>query len=923
MNLFHQKALFPIVLSSFLLLTACSQKTTEEYLISAKLHLEDGNHKAAIVELKNAIKQSPEHPEARLNLGSIYLEQKNFESAIKEFKRALDNGYDEGSVIPSLVKALYLTEGFDEIRSLYYLPNDIEDPAFNETIYYLFRALIESDDLDGAKSLVRDISMKGDVYGFIIKGLLSALDGDGDKAIEHLMVAINLEPENAEALKLLGNIYVSEGMVDHAIEVFDEYLVFYPYDINTTFLLTSYLVKKNKFTEAKQYIDILSDKLKEPPVTLFKLKGLVQASLGDYKSAQESFDRVMHESSNDLRFDLAAGTTSYVLGQYEKAIIYLSRVTEKLPPNHVANKILAASKLQVGEVETAINEVLGMEYINKEDIALLSSASLAAMTVGDMKSASGLIDKLKPVVSEPKDQMRLGMLQISVGSQEGLTNMEQSIDKKPTKEGYRILARAYAVNNKKEKLKALIEPWISHAPDDVEPYLILASIDKQKEQFKSAEGHLKSAYEIDESNTAVLLAMADLYTKSKRPNDALRVTEELLKNHPNHASGLAMQYSLLKDQGRSGDVMSKASKELDKNEENNTLRLTVASMYASEGRFDKSLSIISDLKFNKSTSRSAWALKSKLLVKQGKADELKSHYKDWMDAQPDSRQAVVGALLLHEFKSEYKEGLLLAESFLSEKDDKQVWLMKSYLHSALGQVKRSKSAFENAGDGADKTSMANAIFARNNLHAGKESEARRFALRRYEDTQNTKDLMFLLGLYKKADMEKEYEHTLLGFIENNPDSTASRALIAEHKMRTDRLASIAEYERIISTQPKHVLALNNVAYLYQLEGNNKKALDYARRAFDLLPSNVVIADTLAQSLIGADRVSEAIRIYRRFSIKGNTEVSEDLYMNYVEALLANGQVSLAKRVVESRTLTDEAVVSRLKSIMPLLDKGEL
>ncbi|MCP3928864.1 MAG: tetratricopeptide repeat protein, partial [Bacteroidetes bacterium] len=95
-----------VALSLFVFLTACSQqKTAEEYIQSGQALMASKEWKGAIIEFKNAVKQSPENAEARALLGKAYVSTVSTNAALKELKRAIDLGYDKNAVLLALGKA--------------------------------------------------------------------------------------------------------------------------------------------------------------------------------------------------------------------------------------------------------------------------------------------------------------------------------------------------------------------------------------------------------------------------------------------------------------------------------------------------------------------------------------------------------------------------------------------------------------------------------------------------------------------------------------------------------------------------------------------------------------------------------------------------------------------------------------------------
>ncbi len=87
-----------------LLLPTYSQ--AKDYVKSAEEYLSENDVSAAVIELKNAIKEDPQQALPRFMLGEIHLSEGRFANAEKEFSRALEYGYDPNVVLPLLARSL-------------------------------------------------------------------------------------------------------------------------------------------------------------------------------------------------------------------------------------------------------------------------------------------------------------------------------------------------------------------------------------------------------------------------------------------------------------------------------------------------------------------------------------------------------------------------------------------------------------------------------------------------------------------------------------------------------------------------------------------------------------------------------------------------------------------------------------------------
>ena len=71
-------------------LSACSeQKTTQEYIAASKVYVENLEYDAAIIEIKNAVRQAPKNGEVRYYLAQAYIGQGSYLNAEKELNKAV------------------------------------------------------------------------------------------------------------------------------------------------------------------------------------------------------------------------------------------------------------------------------------------------------------------------------------------------------------------------------------------------------------------------------------------------------------------------------------------------------------------------------------------------------------------------------------------------------------------------------------------------------------------------------------------------------------------------------------------------------------------------------------------------------------------------------------------------------------------
>jgi Tfp pilus assembly protein PilF len=149
-------------------------------------------------------------------------------------------------------------------------------------------------------------------------------------------------------------------------------------------------------------------------------------------------------------------------------------------------------------------------------------------------------------------------------------------------------------------------------------------------------------------------------------------------------------------------------------------------------------------------------------------------------------------------------------------------------------------------------------------------------------------------------MSQQATQTMETYLQTAPADHQSRLQLASlyQKMGSNKQA-ITHYETI-TTAIEHVVALNNLAWLYWLD-NSDKALATAAKAYQLMPEQAAITDTYGWIMLHKGDKSKALELIRK-AISSNP-TNPDIRYHLAKALDVNGDKAQAKKVVD-RLLRD-------------------
>ena len=149
-----------------------------------------------------------------------------------------------------------------------------------------------------------------------------------------------------------------------------------------------------------------------------------------------------------------------------------------------------------------------------------------------------------------------------------------------------------------------------------------------------------------------------------------------------------------------------------------------------------------------------------------------------------------------------------------------------------------------------------------------------------------------------------------------PDSREAKRQLAGAYLSAGQLdRAQRHHEQLLEQLPDDVDLMNNAAWIYQRRGD-PRALDTARRAFQLAPDRVDVLDTYGSVLLEAGRPDEALKVLRKAQVRAAdnpwvryhtalalAELGRDGEARELLAALLSSDTSFEKRT-EARALLD-------------------
>lgn len=369
----------------------------------------------------NSLLLDAENPITHYHMGNIAQIQKQFNEAFQHFQKAYN--YDPSVLhLSALAYSALKAEKFENATTLYKTLCVIH-PEKQNFQYNLACALVELKQYKEAITILKKLVVTNPksttmaeklaevflalgevrdaqlVYELLIKkgkvspqtyykyALICRRAHDMDKAVKIFKKVIELEPENANAHKDLGVIYLTQRLFDYARDEFETALKLAPEDLRINFEFANFLYATADYIGAKALYERVTQNLTDNAQCYF-YQGLNYLALNELENAQKSFENSRRIEQNDLNtYHLAR--TNFYLHNYEKAIELLNELEVQ---DIDAQNLMALTLYELGSYEGAISIYKKILEKFNENINIMLSLAKCYIKINNKEEALNAIN---------------------------------------------------------------------------------------------------------------------------------------------------------------------------------------------------------------------------------------------------------------------------------------------------------------------------------------------------------------------------------------------------------------------------------------------------------------------------------------------------------------------------------------------------
>lgn len=902
----HLSAAFTVSLAIVVscALSGCEKFThySESELIQRAKDFEDkGNLKGSIIELKNVIQKNPNNPQARLLLGQIYLKKGMGHEAEKELTQAEKLGVSHESIQIPLGEALLLMGEYPRVLSEIQPTEKTTAPNLAYIQQLHADALLKQGKLKEACDLFRQSLDTYSGHSPTYWGLAqcAVADGDLNKAREWLNVALKLKMNQAKTWIFMGNLEQLQKNSQNSLAAYTQALRLEPNNLEALLNRAALYMALRQPQPAQMDVEKVS-RLAPRAFTTYYLQGLLNFEQKKFPEARDAVQKVFQITPDHMPSVLLAGATAYSLGSYQQAESYLNRFLANFPQHGYARKVLAATQLKQKHPDKALQTLSPLLAAYPEDAAALALAGEAYLISGESSKAAQYLQKASAMdAGNSSIRTQLALSHLSMGdNQLGIAELAKAaaLDPNPQKadvllvmvhlshkEYDKALAaidalekkthataatqtmRGSALLGKKDlsRSRSSFEQALALDPTYFPAAATLAQLDLLEKKPDNARKRFERILEKDKNNLQAMMALAELAAFQKQEQEYISWLEKAAKAHPQAITPQAMLVRHYLMRNESGKALALANEVVNEYPDNPVALDLLGSAQLAVN--DKTAAINTFSKMVQKAESSPEAL-NRLASAQFADNQFtatRATLNQALKQLPNHLPSLKALIQLEMKENKPEKALQLARQIQNQFPDAPVgYETEGDIYQYQKQTPQAVKAFEQA--------MAKGA--------------------------GTSALIKLHRVYSLAGNAQQAEAALTKWMQQHPNDLVARVYAAEYYTGIGRNQdAITQYQTILQQKSGNAMLLNNLAYLYQREGD-QRARPTAEQAYQMAPDQPAIQDTLGWILVQQGQAQQGLGFLRKaISI---VPANPAIRFHYAVALTHTGDKAAARKEFE-------------------------
>lgn len=822
----------------------------------------------SVNELKDQLLEDPGNLEARLQLGSIYLESGNIVSAEKELLLAQRLGAPLEKVAEQLL-GIYITQRkYDEIRA-YLDKYKTEIPTLQATFYAFdgFVKLSEQNNVAAYQLFIKARELDKNNTRAVL-GLASyyVIESRHDQAIELLSEYLDHDNENQQALLLRAGVLRQAGNLDAAEKDYAAILKLDPEHTQANLAMALLNLSRNNPDAVLAVLDNFSARLQQSPIVQY-LRGLSWYLKNDFNLAEKSLQEVLINVPDHPQTHLLSGVIYYHREKWQLAEDHLSRANHSFRNNPSIVKLLSATYLKLRQpvkAENLLNDLLAsIEHPDAQIYSLLGAVYLQKQDNNKAQAMFSRAIEIAPEQSDFKVQLAFGLL-AEGDTSKAISELESAVDLGEEKiQTDTLLMLSYLKAGNSKKAIALGKDMQAKYSNSPLPYNLTGLAYMTAGHYEQADLAFSNALKKDSSFEMAALNRAKNALLSGDKNKAKKLFNELLKINSENVTALLALAELSVPKDTPEQRIKYLQKVLALQPGHVIAASKLAEIQLRNSQPLQALSVLSDVSESAAATAEVLKLKGIAQFDAGRTRQAITTLKQLVALMPENLQAnfLLGrAYLQNNNLAEAKRHFTVASKADPEYEQPMLWV-------ALGEValKESSNAraleiteslIESGHDLAVIYDLRALAFQAQGLR----NEALLFFDKAYTRQPTRQRLIRLASLNRNLGNAGKAEMLLRAWVKDHAEDVDTQIMLAVLLQQNGQNSkAIKVYEAALKTHSENAVVMNNLAWLYH-ESGDSRALRLAKKAYEKARTRPEIIDTYGWILFESGQHARALAI---------------------------------------------------------------
>ena len=879
-----------ILLILTLAITACSKKSTEQYIADAQAYLANEEVERAVIELKSAIVGAPRDIESRLLLGETYFQLSQFANAEKELETAKDLGATEENYFLLLVASQYYQNNFEEaqLTSEKYKGADPEIKSLARLYGYLSAIRID----DTPPSLPSELQKNALIVAQANQALIARRPS---RAIELTQqIDIKNSFEKVEVGIVRGIALMSLGRLEEAEQTYEKIVDFFPYYYFARFQLIEIQTQLNLLDKARENLTFLFEIKPDSALTHY-YSAMVHFKQNEFEKAFQAATLADSANISDIELNFVAGVSAYKIGKIESAYNFLNKNKNKVPSNHISNKILAEVSLKLGYAVEVIAEIGGLQLHSNSQAIVFSSAAIQEFQLGNFNQAIEYIEQAKQASPEdPVVLLREGLMKLSVNDQSGIDSLAKSIEyDESIDESWLLLAEAYLRSGENQAAIALAKKWQERNKIDgmnLEGYLRL-----KMGELPEATNIFMSILEQEPEHSGATRYLMLIHAQNGEFVEAKNFAAQLVKQNPKSLANLISYVNLFLGSNDANSAEAFLTEQIEANPKNQEAIVAKSMLLSWDKKYDDALDLL--IKKGDPSRDLIQKTKGDLYSFLRRYDKAIDEYTAWLKKDFRNPDAWFKKIQAVRDKGSVEQGLLTTTDALKYfPNDPRLIGMRAHFLILNGKISEAKKVMQDLTEFEDKLPIVNYYKGHIALEEGQYQTAYDLINEFYQFDPNFETATLLSRALEGLNRPEEGLAALQREIAKIPRPLLERHVIAEYMARNGMYDKAIEYYHLLlKDYPTDFITVNNYASVLTKAGKLTRAEELANIGLKMIPTSPYAMDTLGRVFFEQGKIKEALFYIEKAhkAVPQNAEIQ----LHLAETLLADNQVNRAKILI--------------------------